>query len=480
MLLQEKQVTIFEPYINKRIVFDLDTNISNKEVFFTHISEITQLNSSIITTISGIDDLERASLTNNLNRFKIMAESIIKQFQQISSLSKNNLGKYAGDCTIDILPVQPPIIELVTTSAAVAKLKIGKITDHSSFREADETLENLHFQLNTIAENSTIFLNLATSLTHNFKSSAVFAAIRNSKCISNKNKFFINYSSCTTQKSFLQCLVDIQLVKPNGKVKKLIAIPNNNKSFCHKSIYQRNSEFILSKCFPPGRSCSLETISKKEQNCFKSIFINPTSSIQDCKICSATYPFLQTEVGLIVQGNFLFRSFEETNTTKSTQNMFEMISIKSKSYLLNTTNFIPINKSSLIKSKFHFSIKLLNSIYNFSANSNVSIIEQSAITAEQIKELTSIFTNEEDTIDYLLYEYEIYLLPTLAALTFLTILLIIKTSTNTCLRRNRIRRLRRQQRKVAVEEPAENLVAFLDGNSRQPKAVKFFKPIMKK
>ena len=480
MLLQEKQVTIFEPYINKRIVFSLDTNITNKKVFFTHISEITQLNASIITTISGIDDLERASLTNNLNRFKLMAESIIKQFQQISSLNKNNLDKYAGECTIDILPVQPPIIELVTTSAAVAKLRIGKITDHSSFREADETLENLHFQLNTIAENSTIFLDLATSLTHNFKSSTVFAAIRNSKCISNKSKFFVNYSSCTTQKSFLQCLIDIQLVKATGRVKKLIAIPNNNKSFCHKNIYQRNSEFILSKCSPPGRSCSLETISKKEQNCFKSVVIKPTSSIQDCKICSATYPFLQTDIGLIVQGNFLFRSLEVTNTTNSTQNMFEIINIEGESYLLNATKFIPINKTSLIKSKFQFSIKILNSIYNFSANYNTNIIEQSTITTKQIKELTSIFTNEEDTIDYLLYEYEIYLLPTLAALTFLTLLLIIKTSTNTCLRRNRIRRLRRRQRKNAIEEPTENLVAFLDGNSRQPKTVKFFKPILKK
>ena len=158
MLLREKKVTIFEPYINRRIIFDINTNIVNKKVFFTHISEITQLNSTILTSISGIDDLERASLTNNMIKFKIMAETIIGQFQEITSLSKNNSDKYSGDCMISILPVQPPIIELVTTTAAVAKLKIGKITDHNSFREADEILENLHFQLNTIAENSTKFL----------------------------------------------------------------------------------------------------------------------------------------------------------------------------------------------------------------------------------------------------------------------------------------------------------------------------------
>ena len=461
LLLESNQVKLYDFTTNRRIIVNFNTTILGKDLFTDHIKHILGLNISHLNNIPDLNDLDKANIISNLNYFELSAKKIENNFDLIDKLPHNNSKSLSGDCITHYWTVQNPIIELVTATASLAKLKLAQIRDKQTYNELDLLFNDLRTELTTVLHNTTNFLNLANALMNNKKNIDILNYVQNSECIPLDKKFFIVFSICNSPAKNLQCLINAQIIQHNGNAKRLIAVPHNNRSLCYKNLFRVAELFKTAQCLPPGLSCPLIPVPEIEQTCLQNIWNNFSSPIDHCRVCDSKRPIIQTNLGSIVQAEAYFKL--SGNSSALQNQTFKIKSASGEFYEFNISQTLKLNLTTLIKSALAYTIILRNLTINFAPNSNENLLVESMISNYQLHQL-KLYDNV-DEIAMIVLNWDKYAIPSGLTLALIVFVLGIKAGTDFCREKTRIRRLRKKQNRSRSEDmnrPSDNLLSFLE------------------
>ena len=463
LLYTDQQVSLYDFTTNRRIIVNLNTTISGKELFKEHIKHILGLNISHLNNIPELNSLDKANIINNLNYFEISARKIETNFDLISDLAYNNSKTLSGDCITHYWTVQSPIIELVTATSSLSKLQLAEIKDKQSYNDLDLLLHDLRTEMTTILQNTTNFLNLANALKQNKKSIHIMNYVQNSNCIPHDKEFFIVFSTCNSPDHNLQCLINIQLIQRSGKADRIVTVPHSNKSLCYKNLFKVDDLFKTAQYLPLGLACPLIPVPDNEQTCLQNLWSDIRSPIDHCRVCDSKRPIIQTDKGSMVQAKAFFKPIGNHSTLEN--HTFTLKSSSGKSYDFNASEGINLNFTTLIKSTIPFTITLRNLTIKFAPNSIDNLLLEAIITNYQLHQL-EVWDNV-DEIAALVLSWDKYAIPSGLALALIVCILGVKACAESCQQKTRIRQLRRKQHRsqnADLNQPSDNLLSFLNRN----------------